>query len=419
MQRLQGARAGLRGAENEGLGAQRVDPAQRQAQAKLTPLSTSQRPPDSASQAPAPEQAHAHSTPESARVDFPCRNCGAQMTWDPDRDVLACEHCQTTLQVPRAEGLIVERPLEEGLAVARGLGVQTRSMRCARCGATIQLSGSTTSTDCVFCGSSQVLDQTANRMALRPESIVPLEFGRDKAEAAVRKWLAGLWLRPNALKQSARFQAQGVYLPYWTYDARVHSDWSADAGHYYYVTEVVPVMVNGKLQMQSRQVRKIRWVPAWGKRDDVYDDVIVHASKGVAEELIARLGGFDTKALVPYRPEYLAGWRAEEYERDLEAGWQHAKEHIVRTQSSRCGADVPGDTQRNLKVDNTIEDVRWKHILLPLWVMTYRHAGRDFRVLINGQSARVQGQAPLSRPKVVLLVLAILTLVGLIVAFAK
>jgi DNA-directed RNA polymerase subunit RPC12/RpoP len=355
----------------------------------------------------------------SASAAFPCRNCGAELAWDPDRDVLGCAHCGATQAVPRASGAVLERPLEEGLAAARGLGLEARAVQCGRCGALVQLAGAATAGACVFCGSAQVLAQAAHRQPLRPESIVPLEFGRAKAEQAARRWLKQRWFRPRALEPLASFQARGVYLPYWTFDARVHSDWSADAGHYYYETQLVPVMVQGKLRMQSRQVRKIRWVPAWGQRDDVYDDLLVHASKGVAEELVAKLGGFDTKALVPYQPEYLAGWQAEEYQHDLEASWSRGRERIVESQRARCSSDVPGDTQRNLKVDNRIFDVRWKHVLLPLWCLTYRYAGKDWRVLINGQNAQVKGEAPLSVPKLLAFVAVLLLAVLAVLLLAR
>jgi hypothetical protein len=159
-----------------------------------------------------------------------------------------------------------------------------------------------------------------------------------------------------------------------------------------------------------RQVRKIRWEPASGGRDDVYDDLLVHASKGLPEKLAAELGRFDTSALVPYRPEYLAGWHAEEYAVDLESGFAVGKQRIESTQEGRCGGDVPGDTHRNLRVRNTIRDPRWKHVLLPLWSLTYTYAGKDFPVLVHGQTGRVVGEAPYSWVKILLLVLA---LVGL------
>jgi len=368
-----------------------------------------------------PLPAEAAATEASQKVDFPCSNCGAKTTWDPAADMLACEYCGTKTAVPRGEGTIVERALEDAGSAVRGLGVELRAARCGNCGATVCYSTSSTAESCVYCGSSNVLAQEANRNALRPESLVPLDLSRAEVEQRFKKWIRGLWFRPSELKKAKDFDAVGIYVPFWTFDCRVHSDWSADAGHYYYVTVPKMVMVNGKMRMRMVQERRIRWVPAFGRRDDAYDDDLVCGSK-LSPELMQKLGGFETRALVPYKPEYLAGWRAEEYQLDLEQGWQRSQEAVVESQKSRCAGDVPGDTHRNLRVQNTISGIRWKHVLLPVWSLQYRFRGETYTVLVNGQSGSVAGKAPISWAKValfvvgvgmaVLLVLAILAVAG-------
>ncbi|MFT4543545.1 MAG: hypothetical protein ACI835_006020, partial [Planctomycetota bacterium] len=275
--------------------------------------------------------------------------------------------------------------------------------------------GTSTAEHCVYCGSSSVLAQDSNRNALRPESLVPLDLGRDEVAAQFKDWIQGLWFRPNALKQVDPTHATGVYVPFWTFDSRVHSDWSADAGYYYYVTETYTVQVDGKTQMRTRQVRKIRWVPAWGSRDDAYDDDLVAASAGMPNELLKELGEFDLDALVPYRPEYLSGWRAEEYQVDLSDGWERGKQAVIESQEARCSGDVPGDTQRHLRIQNRIFDVRWKHVLLPVWSLQYGLGGKTYTVLVHGQNGTVAGDAPLSWIKILLLVLAIAAIIGAIV----
>jgi hypothetical protein len=267
-----------------------------------------------------------------------------------------------------------------------------------------------------------VLEQAANRHALRPESVIPLDVGRATVEKEFRKWIGSRWFRPNALARTREFHAVGVYVPYWTYDATVDAQWSADAGHYYYVPVTYTAMINGRPVMQTRMEQRIRWEPAWGQRHDVYDDVLVHASRGLSTELAQKLGAWDMKALVRYRPEYIAGWRAEEYSVDLEQGWGQALATIEADERRRCSGDVPGDTQRNLRVHNTVQGVRWKHVLLPIWSLTYRFGARNYAVLIHGQSGKVVGEAPLSWLKILgfsLLVLALLALALSIVAAAS
>ena len=54
-----------------------------------------------------PLPAEAEAPQESQKVDFPCANCGAKLTWDPEADQLACDYCGTKTPVPRGEGTIV------------------------------------------------------------------------------------------------------------------------------------------------------------------------------------------------------------------------------------------------------------------------------------------------------------------------
>ncbi len=351
----------------------------------------------------------AENAPEVAageRVKFPCPDCGASMTWDPEADALACEYCGGKIQVPRGEGTVLERPLGEAGAAGRGLGLEVRVARCGTCGARVSYDTSSTAELCVYCGSANVLAQEANRNAIRPESLVPLDVSRKEVEEHFRRWIRRLWFRPSELKRTRRFEAVGIYVPFWTFDCQVHSDWSADAGTYYYVAVPRTVIVNGKPRIQMVQERRIRWEPAWGARDDAYDDQLVNAS-GLPADLIEDLGHFEARGLVPYRPEYLAGWRAEEYQLDLEQGWQRAEAEVAASQRARCAGDVPGDTHRNLRVQNRIGGVRWKHILLPIWSLQYRFGGKTYTVLVHGQTGRVAGKAPISWAKIAALVLGI------------
>lgn len=355
---------------------------------------------------------------ESRRIEFPCDECGADMRWDPEVDALSCEHCGNRTEVPRAEGTIVERTLDEAPSAERGLGRELRVARCGSCDARVTFEGTETSDICVYCGSANVLAQEANRNAIRPESLVPIDVGKEQVEESFRRWLKGLWFRPNALKRAKKHQAVGVYVPYWTFDARVHSDWSADAGYYYWVTETYRTTVNGKSVTRTRQVRKTRWRPAWGERDDSYDDLLIHASHGQPASLVDKLGSFDTTGLVPYSPKYLAGWRAEEYSVELDEGWEAGQARIKQIQEQRCGGDVPGDTYRSLRVQNRIGGVRWKHVLLPIWSLQYRFGGRVYTVLVHGQTGRVVGQAPWSWVKILLLIFGIIALVLVVMILA-
>ena len=283
-----------------------------------------------------------------------------------------------------AEGL-----QQQAQSAGEGYGTPTQSLKCQTCGATVSFAGTSISQTCDFCGSQHVLQQDSHRRVIRPQSLVPFGVDEAKAKESFKGWLAGLWFRPSDLKHKAAVGAvAGVYIPYWTFDARVHSEWRAEAGHYYYEQETY--VQNG--EKKTRQVRKTRWESAWGRRQDAHDDVLVVASQGLPRKIAQRFSTFDTSRLMPYDPRYLAGWRAEEYAVELGEAWTEAQQTIEQEQYARCGRDVPGDTHRGLQVQNQYSAETFKHVLLPLWIASYRYGDKPYRFLVNGQTGEVQGE---------------------------
>jgi ribosomal protein S27E len=342
---------------------------------------------------------------------FKCDACGGEQVYDATSQKLKCKYCSALREVPAGEGLVVERDLFEGLAEApRGFGVEggARSAKCQECGANVVFAELETASRCTFCGSAKVLEQHENTKALRPESLLPFAVDKKRANESFTRWLGKLWFRPSDLRRLAKVQeVAGVYVPFWTFDAHVDSSWTAEAGYYYYVEEEYTTQENGETVTRTRSVRHTRWESAWGRRSVDYDDVLVCASQGLPPELADGLKTFETSQLVPYSPGFLAGWRAEEYAIDLQAGFGTAQEKMSREQEKRCAGDVPGDTHRSLSVDNTFSAVTFKHVLLPVWIAAYRYRNKVYRFLVNGQTGEVVGKAPWSILKITLAIVAL------------
>jgi DNA-directed RNA polymerase subunit RPC12/RpoP len=332
------------------------------------------------------------------------------MAFDAQAGALACPYCGARKAV-ETQGEVVEHDLLAGLAetAERGLGLATRTLRCGECGAEVMLEPTATATRCTFCGSPSVVIADAAEEPIRPESLVPFRVDREAAVAAYRGWLSRLWFRPSDLKRQAALQEiAGVYVPFWTYDCTVDSRWTAEAGFFYYTTETYTEIEDGREVTRTREVQHVRWEPAAGSRHDEYDDVLVCASRGLPTALVERLHTFDTSALAPYAPGYLAGFAAERYALDLREGFGKAQTKVETEQERRCAGDVPGDTLRGLSVDNTLSHLTFKHVLLPLWIAVYRYREAIHRFVVNGQTGEVQGTAPWSVAKIAIAVLVVL-----------
>jgi hypothetical protein len=356
--------------------------------------------------------------------EFRCPACGGRMEFDAARGQLSCESCGAThaIDAEDAEQIIVEYDLEHGMAAAaqRGFGTALRRVGCEQCGAVVSYAENETARRCDFCGSPQVVSREQSQLPIRPESVLPFQVNREAAGARFSAWLGGLWLRPSNLKKLASVsEMTGMYVPYWVFDANVHSDWTALAGYYYYVEETYNATDDrGRSVQRRRRVQKVRWRPARGSRDDSYDELLVCGSRGLPPELTQKLEPFDTKGLRRYDPSFLAGWRAEEYSVDLNAAWKLGVQRVTQSQRARCSGDVPGDTQQALNVTNRFSDEKFKHVLLPIWISVYRYQGKPFRFLVNGQTGEVSGHAPWSILKITLLCVA-LALVALLILRAQ
>ncbi|MDI1449408.1 hypothetical protein [Polyangium sp. 6x1] len=350
---------------------------------------------------------------------FPCGQCGAKLGYDAGTQAMKCPYCGFQQAIPQTSGNQVrEIPIEEGMRLAtRGYGTPVAQVSCRECGATVNVPPGEQTATCTFCRSHQVLAQESAGTAIRPESVVPFKSDKNSANHRFDEWIGSLWFRPNDLKKMAKVEGfAGVYVPYWTFDARVDSSWTAEAGYHYYETEWY---TDDKGERKTRQVQRTRWEPARGRRSDAFDDVIVCASKGLPEGLGDSFRSFNTQELTPYRPEFLAGWRAESYAIDLMPAWQSGQDIMATTQRSRCRSDVPGDDQRNLRVDNHFSHVTFKHVLLPVWIAAYRYRDEPYQFLVNGQTGEVIGKAPYSFWKIFFFVLFLVAVaVGVVLAMS-
>ncbi len=284
-------------------------------------------------------------------------------------------------------------------------------MRCTKCGATTTFDPGVSASRCAFCATPAVVEAPPSSNLVRPAGLLAFAVDRSAASQRFKTWISGLWFRPNDLKAKSSLTAmQGVYVPFWTFDALTHNRWTAEAGHYY--TVQVQALVNGKTVMRSET--RTRWEPAAGFLEKVFDDVPVPASKGLPPGLARGIEPFPTAGLVPYDPQYLSGFLAEEYAVDLPDAVTSARDRMTREIFAACSGEVPGDTQRNLRVSTAWSGLTCKNALLPVWISAYQYGGKPFRFLVNGVTGKVDGNAPFSIPKILAAVLAAIAVILLL-----
>src|SRR5262249_41627824 len=136
-----------------------------------------------------------------------------------------------------------------------------------------------------------------------------------------------------------------------------------------------------------------------------FDDELVAASVGVDPAKLRAIEPFPTENLAPYDTGYVAGWVVERYQIDLVAAAQRSRDAMEKKADSMCASQGPGDTSRNLNVDADFSGQTFKHILLPIWLLSYSYGARKFQVVINGYTGEIAGDYPKSWVKITLVIL--------------
>lgn len=353
---------------------------------------------------------------------FPCKECGAELRFEPGENALKCPYCGTVNEIEQAEVAVEEHDFEVALAQLKAGGetYEVVVIRCANCGAETTFDPNITSDACAFCGTPHVLEKGSTRL-IKPQALLAFKVTDREAREHFKKWLHGLWFAPNDIKQYARREGglNGMYLPHWTYDAETTTRYTGQRGEYYYVTETYTTVENGKSVQRTRQVRKTRWYPASGTVYNSFDDVLVVASESLPRNYMQKLEPWDLEEVVPYTEAYLSGFRTESYTVDLEEGFGLACTRMQPTIDSSIRSDIGGDTQRILSKNTRYDDVTFKHLLLPVWISTYRYRDKAYRFLVNARTGQVTGERPWSWVKITLAILAALVVIAIIVYFAQ
>jgi len=347
-----------------------------------------------------------------------CPACGAQAEWDPASQKLRCPFCGTEspYHFDRDQGKVVELDLAKALRELpddeRGWQTERRSVQCQACRAVMVFDPARVGQNCEFCGSPALVDYQELRAPIRPQGLLPFRIDVSRVRDDIRRWWKSRWFAPGRLAIAALVDTiKSLYIPYWTFDAKVHCPWTAEAGHYYYVS--VPGR-DSKGRPIMRQERRVRWEPAAGVVDTAFDDEAVPGTQGLPIDLLKTIEPFPTLEVVQYDTAFLSGHVVEHYQVVLLDAAQRSLDQMHAKLVAMCSQQVPGDTQRNLQIAPEYSDRTFKHVLVPVWLLTYDYRAKPYQVIVNGYTGAIAGRRPYSGWKIAFAVLLAI-LIGLMV----
>jgi len=353
-------------------------------------------------------------------IKLPCPTCSSQLTYSAEKGKIACGHCGFDRDFDKANDLIKEQSLAQAESLkTKYLPKESgkKVIDCQGCGSKLMIDETEVSVRCNFCGSEKVNEKAFDQNLIMPQGIIPFKIGKKEAVAKFKDWIKKGWFHPNKLKHLAALgDLHGIYVPFWTYDAQTYTEWSGEAGYHYYVSQTT--YENGKAV--TKQVRKTRWEWKSGSFNQFFDDLLIVASKGLPEKIITNIYPYKLEELGNHNPELMVGWEAEIYSLDVKEGYTKAENLMLGKLRERARREIGGDTHRNLSVDADFYDQSFKHIILPVWLCTYKYNGKPYQFAVNGQTGKIKGEKPISAIKVAILIIVILIVViTMVILFSK
>lgn len=344
-------------------------------------------------------------------TDRKCPQCGGIMDFDPAVGMLHCPYCDYQEEIPPENEEVlsaVEADFETAEQTGNcNWGVETKTVFCKSCGGEMVYDALQTAGECPYCGSNQVME-AKGKDTLAPGGVCVFKIDAKGAAERFKAWIKKKWFCPNAAKESAKPKdIKGIYLPYWTFDTDTYSRYTAQYG------------INRKEKKQNgEEVTVTDWYDCNGDYKKFIDDQPVCGTKQHDQSLLSGVLPFDTADNVTYKPEYVAGFASERYSIGLKDAWETAKSIISGNLTSNITSQIKNENKadevRNLKIHTDFNGIKYKYLLLPVWMSYFKYNGKVYNFMVNGQNGKVSGKIPISGLKVAIAIgIGVLVVAGL------
>ena len=331
--------------------------------------------------------------------EYKCPNCGGAVKFDSATQNLKCPYCDAEFEIAVLEEYQKElaAPAEDRYgwaAEAAGKNWDENELddflqcACPSCGAEILGDKNTAAMVCPNCGNSQIVEKRLSGL-LKPDYVIPFKLEKKDAVAALKNFYKGKRLLPESFRDENRINSiQGVYLPFWLFDAKAQGymrykatrarSWS-DSKYDYTKTDFYSVIRNGSMAFEK--------IPVDGseRMDDAYMDAIEP---------------FDYSTLKDFQNAFLAGYLAEKYDVDADSCRERAGKRIKATLETEFAKSVTGYSSIVRESSSVnVDGGKVSYSLFPVWILNTKYGKEDYLFLMNGQSGRLVGRLPADKSK--------------------
>lgn len=327
---------------------------------------------------------------------YQCPNCAGNLKFDIPRQMLYCEHCDTTVD---PYDFYKEKDAEETVVSAAGIdaaspeGKETKEYEvtvftCPECGGQIISEDTTAATFCSFCGASTVLDSRISRER-RPHYIIPFQKTKKDCKDAYAKMMRRAIFAPDALKEREQIRKfRGIYMPYWVYSFEKQGDTSFYGSRTHRRGDY---LITKHYQIDCRI-------------EEEYAGIAYDASASFSDNLSGAIAPFDLKQGKPFSPAFLSGFYADTNDVDKGVYKADAEDIVVKDTGRRMIKDSVCrryGVKEDYSLANAVRPSKSsaKLAMLPVWFLSYRNGDRVAYAVVNGQTGKAAADLPVDVKK--------------------
>lgn len=271
-----------------------------------------------------------------------------------------------------------ERELQEGSgrkAEREYDSIKMRYVHCLSCGSKLAANNVEASSFCIYCGQATVVEDTVEDYP-KPDYIIPFKIKKNEAERSIREHLNKGFFVPKEIKNFEVEDIRGIYIPYRLFDMefRASQYWKFD-----------------------KRKENDRGYYEFFDAKTVFRNLTVDASDNMNDDLSFRLEPYDLSELKEFDPKYLSGYYMDLFDAGSSEIREKASKKAERIFSEAARRKLTHKGELTLEKSTPEYNVlKTERALFPVWFLTFKYMGKQYTILVNGQTGKTVGAVPYS-----------------------
>ena len=258
-----------------------------------------------------------------------------------------------------------------------------QAIQCEDCGGSVAFQENKPLPECPFCGSTKQIPRPLDRQTRPPAFWIPFETSQEDADEAFRTFASSSFWYPKDIR-TASLELRTLLLPAWVWSGHIET-------HY-----------NGQVRAHSPSGYR----PVSGFDSMHLHQVWIPSSKALTLAEINQLAPFPTEGAQALDETPDIPFEVGELTERI--ALHEAKQVMSATHRSRI-ASAEGLT--DLHTSSVFEEMSGQPSLIPIFIGVYRRKDKYYRIIVNGSTGTLIGEAPLDWVKIWMVIIVVVAII--------